>query len=283
MVGLYRHAPDRELITTGLELGIDRLDTAYNYSGGASLRLLRERAGNLLGRLRISTKVGYFPAPGHAQHDLRPRMLERAVRETCAALGREPEVVLLHNPEVSLTGLDPRAGAARLGEACAVLHRAREAGLCRGWGISSWTPSRLLPYLTGPGHPDPDATPPGMAPGLTVLMLRCGLSVPPGELAAGVRLAERLGVAPGRVWGMSPFGGIPRDPVWNERVTAPFHPDTGASPLQVALRVAFELPGVARVAVGASSVVQLRELHAATALPIHEEVVAAYRRLTEPT
>ena len=71
-MGLHRSGPDRSLIQAALDLGVDRIDTAYNYAGGASLRLLRSRAGDLLEWLRVSTKVGFFASPGHVEHGFGP-------------------------------------------------------------------------------------------------------------------------------------------------------------------------------------------------------------------
>ena len=63
-MGLHRSGPDREVLVLALKFGVRAVDTAYNYQGGASHRLLRQRAGDLLEGLKISTKVGFFPSPG---------------------------------------------------------------------------------------------------------------------------------------------------------------------------------------------------------------------------
>lgn len=272
-MGLHRSGPDREVLVLALELGVRAVDTAYNYRGGASHRLLRQRAGDLLERLEISTKVGFFPSPdGTVTHSLQPARLECAVRESATTLGVTPELVFLHNPERSLAALPPAQAADRLIAACAALQDTAAAGWCRRWGISSWSPTALLPAL--------DALPADVRLGPAVLMVRAGLSVTTGELDAGEQLAGRLDLARHSVWGMAPFGGDPDHPVWTtSTTTALMCLGQPCSPIQAAYRLAFEIPPVARVAVGASSPAQLRALLAATELRVDPERIARYRHL----
>jgi pyridoxine 4-dehydrogenase len=100
---------------------VDRIDTAYNYAGGASQRLLRDRVGDLLERLRISTNVGFFPGSCPVEHSLEPGRLALAVRESSTTLGVTPEIMFLHNPERGLTGLSRERAADLLRAACEAL------------------------------------------------------------------------------------------------------------------------------------------------------------------
>ena len=71
-------------------------------------------------------------------------------------------------------------------------------------------------------------------------MLRAGLTVTAGELAAGEQLAARLALGRAQLWGMAPFGGVAEDPVWTAAVTSPLlsrAPE--CTPIQAAFRVAF--------------------------------------------
>ncbi len=268
MVGLHRSGPDRDLIAAALEHGINRIDTAYSYAGGASQRLLRHRAGPMLRRLRISTKVGFFPYPGGVEHSLDPTRLRRAVLDSVTELGGTPEVIFLHNPERSMFSERPRQAGAQLAAACQVLVDATAQGWCQGWGISSWRPTHLTPIVEY------------IPSGARAVMIRAGLAVPPAELVAGEHLAGALGLDQGQVYGMAPFGSQPRDPAWTASVTGPFlAPGQRCTPIQAAFRVAFALPPVGRMAVGISSIAQLHQLRAATELEIQPGAVAGYQRL----
>lgn len=228
------------------------LDTAYNYLGFASHRTLARVAGDLLGRFEISTKVGYFPGG----HDLNPIRLRRAVEQAATDLGRVPDTVLLHNPE-----LDP-GQVARAAEALAA---ARDEGLCRAWGISTWNPAPLL-ATAGPG-PRPDT-----------LMVRVGLAVPASVLDAAQELAERSGSP--ELWGMAPFAGSTTDPMWSTVDASVFlDPGQHATTIQAGFAAAFELPPVARVAVGTQRLRHLDELIAAAGLAVDTGTVANYRTL----
>lgn len=249
------------------------VDTAYNYQGGAAHRLLADCAGDLLEQLAISTKVGFHPNPdGTVTHSLEPERLNRAVQESASTLGLAPDLVFLHNPERSLAGLPPDQAADRLIGACAVLRDAAAAGWCRMWGISCWSAIALMPVLddlSARARLDP-----------AVLMVRAGLTVSGAELDAAEQLTDRLRLPRRSVWGMSPFGGDPRHPAWTSSTTTPLlAPGQHCDPMQGAYRLAFELPPVARVAVGANTPARLRALLAATELRLDIARVASYRQV----
>lgn len=248
------------------------LDTAFNYRGFTSHAELARVAGDLLGEFTLSTKVGYFPnalAP-RAEHSLDPARLAAAIQQSANDLGRAPDVVLLHNPEVSLADLSPGEGADRMELACATLDEQARAGLCYGWGIASWDPRPVVTAL--------EATPSQYRP--DVLLLRSGLSVGEPVVRAAERLQRVLRVGRDRCWGMSPFGGDAADPAWRTADLAPFlEAGTLALTEQVAYRLAYEVPAVRRVAVGTSTAAHLRELVAAVGLPLADGAVARYREM----
>ncbi|MFE2107783.1 aldo/keto reductase [Kitasatospora sp. NPDC059463] len=252
VLGLHRSRHRRDILTEALGLGVTAIDTASNYLHHRSHRALGELAGDLLPRFSVSTKVGYF-SDGHS---LSPARLQEAVETVVADLGREPDTILLHNPERSKP--DTKA----LVQACAVLAEAVEQGKCGSWGISSWDPRPLV----GRDALRPD-----------VLMVRSGLLVSGGVLAA----AEALVTAwrPTRVRGMSPFGGSAADPVWQKVNPRVFLRSPDATPVQAAFRVAFALPKVEAVAVGTDDADHLRELCDGLEHEIDTDVVRAYRKL----
>lgn len=228
------------------------LDTAFNYQHFGSHQALATVAADLLPAFSIATKVGYFPEG----HDLGVRRLQMAIEQSAAALGRTADTVLLHNPECSAAGFEA---------ACCALARAREAGLCRTWGISTWNPKPLLDSAWEVPSPD-------------VIMVRAGLSVPATVLDAGEQLTERLGAR--QVWGMSPFAGNAADPIWTQIDTSHFlEPGQPASALQVGIAAAFAIPGAVRLAVGTSRIDHLAESVQASSLDVNAETVKQYRML----
>ncbi|MDF3290155.1 aldo/keto reductase [Streptomyces silvisoli] len=258
--GLHRSRHERRLLTRALELGIQAIDTSSNYLGFQSHTTLANVAGDLLPRLTVSTKVGYFPG---AQHSLAPDHLRTAAEQAASDLGREPDVVFLHNPEHSLIE------AARddlLEAACSTLADACAQGLCDRWGISSWDPRRLVvPAQRGLPRPD-------------VLMARAGLLVSADILDAAERLAERL--RPTELWGMSPFGGSTAAAVWDGFDSRIFlrEPRT-STPIQAAFRAAYRLPSVGAVAVGTDNPDHLGELTDALNLEVDDNMIHQYREL----
>ncbi|MEV4253851.1 aldo/keto reductase [Spirillospora sp. NPDC049652] len=143
VLGLHRSRHRRHTLEAALDLGVRRLDTAYNYLRFASHRALTEVAGDLLGEFEISTKVGLFPDG----HSLDPLRLRRAVEQSATELGRPPDLVFLHNPEQSLHGLPEPLGRDVLAAAVNALTDSVQMGLFNRWGISSWNAEALMPYL----------------------------------------------------------------------------------------------------------------------------------------
>jgi aryl-alcohol dehydrogenase-like predicted oxidoreductase len=88
-------------------LGVCSVDTAYNYRGFTSHRVLAETAGDLLAEFTLSTKVGFFPGTGgRVVHCLQPGPLRTAIERAVDDLGRTPDVVFLHNPERTLASVN---------------------------------------------------------------------------------------------------------------------------------------------------------------------------------
>nr|WP_145488020.1 MULTISPECIES: aldo/keto reductase [Streptomyces] len=267
VLGLHRSRHERRLLTGALDLGVTALDTSSNYLGFRSHQILARTAGDLLPKFTVSTKVGYFPGPDGAEHSLAPMRLRTAVEQAAEDLGREPDLVFLHNPEHSLREAAPHNQAA-LVEACATLDDAAAKGLCAAWGVASWDPSPLVSLI--------DTTVP--RPG--VLMVRAGLLVGTRTLDAADVLAKAWGLGSGEVWGMSPFGGSTSTPVW-DRIDPRVFLRNGhqLSCVQAAFRATYNLPRVGAVAVGTDEPAHLGELVGALAGEVEERTIQEYRRL----
>ncbi|GAU65233.1 hypothetical protein SSP35_01_05710 [Streptomyces sp. NBRC 110611] len=267
VLGLHRSGHERRLLTGALDLGVTALDTSTNYLGFRSHRILAAAAGDLLPKFSLSTKVGYFPGPDRTEHSLSPDRLHAAVEQAVRDLGREPDLVFLHNPEHSLQEAAPYSRDI-LAQACAALNAAAAKGLCGAWGVASWDPSPLPSLI--------DAT----VPKPSVLMVRAGLLVGTRTLDATEALAEAWGLEEGTVWGMSPFGGSTRAPIWEKSDPRVFlEGGNGFSRIQAAFRAAFHLPQVSTIAVGTDEPTHLGELLGALAGKVDERAIREYRSL----
>jgi aryl-alcohol dehydrogenase-like predicted oxidoreductase len=254
-------------LTRALDLGVTALDTSTNYLGFRSHQILARTASDLLSMFKVSTKVGYFPVPDGAEHSLDPMRLNSAVEEAAKDLGREPDLVFLHNPEQSLQEAVPH-NTELLAAACTALNDAKEKGLCAAWGVASWDPSPLLSLV--------DVT----LPRPSVLMVRAGLLVGARTLDAADNLINSWELASGEVWGMSPFGGSTSASVWDRVDPRLFLQDGGRlSRVQAAFRVAYHLPRVGSIAVGTDEPTHLGELVGALSGQVEERTVQEYRRL----
>ncbi|MFJ2025696.1 aldo/keto reductase [Streptomyces sp. NPDC087897] len=268
VLGLHRSRHGRRLLTGALDLGVTSIDTSTNYLGFRSHTVLARTVGDLLPRLRVSTKVGYFPGPERTEHSLDPVRLYEAVEQAARDLGREPDLVFLHNPEHSLRDIGDH-GREAFTQGCAALENAAAKGLCGIWGVSSWDPSPLV-GLIDPTTPRP-----------SVLMARTGLLVGVRTLDAVDALTAVWGLASGSVWGMSPFGGDTGDPVWDRVDPRMFLRNGGRfSRTQAAFRAAYCLPRrVSTLAVGTDEPAHLAELLVVLAAEIDEGTIREYRAL----
>ncbi|MCX4746110.1 aldo/keto reductase [Kitasatospora sp. NBC_01287] len=266
-LGLFGVRHDRDLLEAALELGVRTIDTSSRYHDFGSHRALAKVGTDLLPEFTISTKVGFLREAGRSRHSLDPAELTAAARRTADELGRTPDALLLHNPEHTLARLPPAEAGAVLAAACEAMAAAVRAGLCGSWGISCWDPRPLLPLAAG------------VVVRPQTLMTRAGLLLDPGTRTAAAALADALGVAPSGRWGMNAFGGDGAQQAWSTPAgldaTALLGPGQVASSRQAALRVAFELPPVSRIAVGTGNPEHLRELVGATTLRLGARAVGA--------
>ncbi|MFF5780640.1 aldo/keto reductase [Streptomyces virginiae] len=265
VLGLHRSRHHRDVLTAALDLGVTALDTAAPYLGFRSHAVLSETAADLLPKFALSTKVGFFPGAGGAEHSLDPSRLRLAIEKAARELGSEPDTVLLHNPERSLTSLAPTDGHTLLGSACTALVDAAREGLCGTWGVSSWD-TRPLGMVGVDDLPSPD-----------VLMVRAGFLV-------GIDLLDTTSVLrnawqASETWGMSPFGGGNRR-VWEDFDPRLFlrPPHDGLSRVQAAFRTAFHLPTAAAVAVGTDDPGHLAQLVTALGAEVNTAAVSQYLR-----
>ncbi|MFE2283348.1 aldo/keto reductase [Streptomyces sp. NPDC059443] len=265
VLGLHRSRHHRDILTAALDLGVTALDTAAPYLGFRSHAVLAETAADLLPKFTLSTKVGFFPSAGGAEHSLDPVRLRLAIERAAQELGREPNTVLLHNPERSLAGLSPADGHALLGIACNALADAARDGLCGAWGVASWD-TRSLGTVQVDDLPSPD-----------VLMVRAGFLV-------GIDLLDATSVLrtawqAGETWGMSPFGGGHRK-VWEEFDPRPFlrPPHGDLSRRQATFRTAFHLPTASAMAVGTDDPGHLAQLVRALGAEVDTAAVSQYLR-----
>ncbi|MFC1410176.1 aldo/keto reductase [Streptacidiphilus sp. N1-12] len=268
VLGLHRSRYQRSLLTDALELGIDAIDTSFNYRDFTAHNTLAQVAGDVLPHLTLSTKVGYFPGPSASEHSLDPARLRAALEQTNRDLGRPPDLVFLHNPEASLPDAT-EASADALKRAFALLADATAQGLCRAWGVASWNP-RPLTDLALQRAPQP-----------SVLMVRAGLLVGSDTLTAAEALAARWDLPQEALWGMSPFGGGIHDPVWKAVDPRLFlqDPTGGLTRVQAAFRTAYRLPQVSTLAVGSDNPAHLRQLLNALRHEVDDLVVEQYREL----
>lgn len=266
-LGLYRSRPSRDLLENALSLGVRHIDTAFSYHQFTGPRDLASAAGDLLPEFTVSAKVGFFPG---GRHSLDPRDLTRAAAQCRDDLGITPRVVMLHNPEHTLKESSPAAARRSLEAACAALAQTAEDGACGGWGISAWDAASLVPVVTAlPLQARPD-----------VLMVRAGLTVSARQLRSARDLIRAL--RPRTTWGMSPFGGAPRDPVWDAIDAGEFLRNCPPHDRhQAAFRVAACLPPVDLVMVGTSSPDHLRKLATAAGFPVDEAMIDRYTVLLD--
>jgi pyridoxine 4-dehydrogenase len=272
-LGLYRSRHHRGTLEGALKLGVRELDTSSNYYGFASHRTLASVARDLLPEFMISTKAGFFPQGGQrAAHSFTPDLLRAGIERAVDELGVVPSVMLLHNPEESLAILPAGRSYDDLSAACEVFAEAKAAGLCREWGISSWSPGPVLTALVG--------VPLSAVPRPDVVMVRAGLLASAMHSTKRISCFEVMNVPLSGRWGMSPYGGHASDALWNEINARTLLDGTPpCNQYQAAFRFAYDLPVVQRVAVGTNNLEHLRELVTTTAFPVGDETISTYRTL----
>lgn len=219
----------------------------------------------------MSTKVGFFPCgDGRAVHSLEPTRLHDAAHRSADDLDRVPDVILLHNPERSLRGLEPAAARDRLASACSAMETVVHDGLSGAWGIASWDPRPIVQCWVEGDRP---------APQPEVIMCRAGLLASAPVLQAADELAALCTLTTSRRRGMSPFGGDASHRAFTSVDPRIFlKAGQECSRAQAAFRVSYDLPKVGQVAVGTSNPRHLRQLVTAIDLET-DDTIDRYRRL----
>ncbi|MBX3229955.1 MAG: aldo/keto reductase [Labilithrix sp.] len=143
------------VVAAAIARGVVWLDTARAYEGSEEriARVLSSLAPPDRERVRVVTKVGMSRPGGAWVADGRARTILEQARASVGALGRPPEVLMLHAP-------DPRVP---LATSVRALVRAKEEGLARSIGLSnpsrrdldelpSDAPIRAIEVALGPKH-----------------------------------------------------------------------------------------------------------------------------------
>jgi pyridoxine 4-dehydrogenase len=254
ILGCSRTPPTADLLAGARDLGVTEIDTAFSYNHFGSLDQLRKLDATR--HFQITSKVGLLPTPGRSvRYSLEPRDLQRAMEDTCRRLGAPVQVMLLHNPETALAETD-RDPLELFDGACAAMTRAVEQGWAARWGISTWEPASLLPFMRLLSQP-PD-----------VLMMRSGLSVSPHDMCLIHALRTPFEGTATELRGMAPFGGSRSIQVLASADVLKSCCPGGTSTAQVALRLAFELPPVEALCLSTSRLDHLAESVAACQLAV---------------
>lgn len=267
---MSRTPHSEEVIARAAETGIRTLDTAVNYAHFNSHRMLARclaRTG-LSDIMKVQTKVGYYPgAGGTTDHDLNAKRLKETVLRICDDLEVAPSRILIHNPEDAATTSTFTDAASMLRRACETLQELQNDGVLTSWGIATWDSIAFARLLKAVGSDSDPIT--GHC-----LMTRCGIFVSYEQLQATALARDLMKVpATGRL-GMSPFAGNTEHRTI-ESVASLELVRGRATPHAAALRLAFELPECATIAVGVSRSSQLAELTASSELEIDRHAFEA--------
>ncbi len=255
ILGCARVPLTSEILGLAGDLGIDELDTAYNYNSFRSLEQLRGVAA--FETFRITSKVGFFQREGGGtRHSLDPVELGAAVEDTVRRLDSQLDTILIHNPEASLVASIP-CDPLTLDRACEAMARCVERGLSKRWGLSLWRTRGLPPNLRLIQRPE-------------VIMTRCGLTVGIDEIKSIMRLQSLPEGAHAEHRGMAPFGGSRSRRLLSNGNLESLCPGA-SSTAAAALRLAFELPKVDRVCFSTSSCQHLREASEAIWLDLDDQ------------
>jgi aryl-alcohol dehydrogenase-like predicted oxidoreductase len=163
----------REALVTGLETGVNLVDTASNYRCGRSERVVGEALREAtVGRDRvvIASKAGVLPFDGerpedparyvrerfidrglvdpadlaHGSHCIAPDFLDVMLDRSLDALGVDTiDCYYVHTPETQLATRDRDGVYDQLGAAFEALERRRAAGDIGGYGIATWEAFRV--------------------------------------------------------------------------------------------------------------------------------------------
>ncbi|HVU87749.1 MAG TPA: aldo/keto reductase [Pirellulales bacterium] len=132
-------ADSRATIAACLDLGVNFLDTAYNYGrSGESERLIAAALGAKREQMVIATKGGLHWGPnGERLHDARPDTLRRECEESLRRLGTDRvELLYLHAPDPQVPIAETAGGMAEL----------LAAGKTRSVGVSNVSLAELQQF-----------------------------------------------------------------------------------------------------------------------------------------
>ncbi|MEU1281107.1 aldo/keto reductase [Streptomyces sp. NPDC005805] len=261
--GTYRCRDVARSVGAAVDAGVTWVDTAPNYGAGAAEGALRPvlEAHPQVG---VSTKVGFVPRSdrrpatdagvlpydGHADHCIAGPYVTWQLARSRTRLGRDPDLVFVHNPE---HGATDRAGLSRaLTGGFEALEAAADAGHIGGYGVATWS---------------------GLASGrFTVTELTAVAEAVGGQHhhfravqfpVSLVRLAVVADALGGRgtladardagldVFASAPLGGGELLGTMTDELVRVIAPRT--TPAQAALLVALSAPGVSRVLLSAST------------------------------
>ncbi len=169
-----------DAITGAIEQGCNVIDTAINYRGmrservvGRAVQSLMKKHPDIREKLIIATKGGFLPVDSesgedHSEyfqnrflkngilneddivqgcHSLKPKFIHECVLMSLENLGLEYiDIYYIHNPETQLTELSANEFYQRLSKAFEVLEGFVRDGRIRGYGTATWDGYRLDAY-----------------------------------------------------------------------------------------------------------------------------------------
>ncbi|MBF0354911.1 MAG: aldo/keto reductase [Alphaproteobacteria bacterium] len=123
-------------LAEALRQGITFFDTSNIYGNGHSERLIGQALQDVGDKAFVCTKAGCFDY--NEPLDFSPEAIERSVAGSILRLKRPIDLLLLHNPEPTLEGLDA---------ALATMAHLRQDGQIKAFGISLRGPADILPII----------------------------------------------------------------------------------------------------------------------------------------
>ncbi len=200
VTGMYGDVPRGEAVGVLREarrLGVNLYDTADVYGRGLGEELLAEALPTR--GVVVATKVGYdFRGPGRPVGRYNYDYLSRALEESVGRLGREPDVVMVHNPPLN---------ALRRGDVYRFLGDAVRKGLALAGGVALGPETDVLPHaIEALKHPEVEVlefvlNPLEAEPGVTIARLASerGVATLARVPHAGGVLDETVREPPGRL------------------------------------------------------------------------------------
>lgn len=249
----------RDLIDHARHLGVTELDLpAVGYNGNAH-HVIAADAGDLIDDFALTVRLSPRPSL--------PPLVEQA-RHAVDALGTQPAMMLVNNPEHVLSGLAVRHAVRWWHDLTAVMSNLVTNELCAAWGVASWNPQPLAAIVDAGDHVDHPAT---------VLAGRSGLHVPGDTTAASETVMQRLRLPTDARWGTIT---TPANTVLlaGDDPHQFLNPDAPAcSPIAAAVAASWRSPEASRMTVIADEPAQLTHMVDAADIPVDGDHVALYR------